>query len=328
LEERDFRRRIEPDWLEKLSSRTVEAKNSYKISLFQEKEPNDEPAQAAEITIPALIEGVVSHPQDTDYFKLQVKAGQTLTFEIETPNLEPPYFNPRLAIRDQSGQELVTNIYRKVAGDGDDWVKTIEAKTVYTFERGGTYYLQVSDLANRDGNSNFRYRILVRPQIPHMGKIVPKTFGNNGTETEEDRVNLGPGEAKTWQVISEQEEGFGGEFAISVENLPPGVQAFAGAARERELPSQGGQVYEMRGTIHKEYYRPQRLMTTILLLARPDAPPTRMPQMIRLVATPILKGKPGAPQTVQECPLMVVAPAEPEASKQLKERADATLKQK
>jgi hypothetical protein len=328
LEERDFTRRIGPDWLEKISSRTVEARNSYKVSLFQEKEPNDEPAQAAEITIPALIEGVVARPQDTDCFKFQVKAGRTLAFEIETPNREPPYFNPRLAIRDQSGQELVTNIYRKVAGDGDDWVKTVEPKTVYTFGRAGTYYLQVSDLVNRDGNPNFRYRILVRPQIPHMGKIAPKTFGIVGTETEEDRVNLLPGEAKKWAVISEEEEGFDGEFAISIENLPPGVQAFAAAAMERELPSQGGQVYETRGAVHKEYYRPQRLTTTMLLLARPDAPPTRMPQMIRLVATPILKGKAGAPHTVQEYPLMVAAPTEPSATKQLKERADATLKQK
>jgi len=120
LEERDFTRRIGPDWLEELSSRTVEAKNSYKVNLLQEKEPNDEPAQTAEAKIPALIEGAVAHPQDTDCFKLQVKAGQTLAFEIETPDLGPHYFNPRLAIVDQNQQELVTNIYRKVAGDGDD----------------------------------------------------------------------------------------------------------------------------------------------------------------------------------------------------------------
>ena len=67
---------------------------------------------------------------------------------------------------------------------------------------------------------------------------------------------------------------------------------------------------EMRGTIHKEYYRPQRLETAMVLLASPDAPPTREPQMIRLVATPIVNGKPGASHIVQEYPLMVIAPKE------------------
>ena len=69
--------------------------------------------------------------------------------------------------------------------------------------------------------------------------------------------------------------------------------------------------------------------TTVLLVASPDAPPTRLPRMIRLVATPVVNGKPGAPQTVEEYPLMVLRPAETDAPKQLKERADAaTLKQK
>ena len=67
LEEHDLPRRLEPDWIEKISSRTIEPKNDYKVSVFREMEPNDEPAQASEITIPALIEGVVAHPGDTDY---------------------------------------------------------------------------------------------------------------------------------------------------------------------------------------------------------------------------------------------------------------------
>ena len=125
-----------------------------------------------------------------------------MAFEIETPNLEPPYFNPRLAIRDQTGRELVTNIYRKVAGDGNEWIKTVEPKTLYTFQHAGTYYLQMRDLGQSQRNPNFRYRLLVRPQIPHMGKIAPKTFGIVGIENEEDRVNLVAGAAKKWEVIS------------------------------------------------------------------------------------------------------------------------------
>jgi hypothetical protein len=329
FQERDFTRGLKAGWIEKISSRTVEPKNSYRVSRVEEQEPNNTPAQAAEFTSPALIEGAVGRPGDTDYFKFQVKEKQTLVFEIETPRMTLPYFNPLLAVLDEQGQELVRNLYRRVGGSGGDWTKTLEPKTVYTFERAGTYYLRMCDIANHAGTPDFRYRILVRPGIPHMGNIAPKEFSRVGSESEEDRVNLVAGEAKKWEVVSEREEGFEGEFAISIENLPPGVQAFAAAAPRRELPSQSGQAYEVRGAIHKEYYRPRRLETTLLLVASPDAPATRLPRMIRLVATPVVNGKPGAPQTVEEYPLMVLRPAETDAPKQLKERADAaTLKQK
>jgi hypothetical protein len=116
FQERDFTRRINTDWIQKLSSRTLEAKNSYRISIVQEKEPNNVPAQAAEIAIPALIEGVVDNPGDLDYFKFAVKQKEALVFEVETPKLTLPYFNPQLTVLDENGQELLTNLYRRWEG--------------------------------------------------------------------------------------------------------------------------------------------------------------------------------------------------------------------
>jgi hypothetical protein len=197
-----------------------------------------------------------------------------------------------------------------VGGCSNEWSKTLEPKTVYTFERAGTYYLRMSDLTNHAGNSDYRYRILVRPMIPHMGDIVPETIGS-----------VTAGEAKKWEVMAEAEEGFEGELAVSVENLPPGVRAYAAAAPGRESQS------DVRGAIHPEYYRPQRVKTTLLLVASADAPPTRLPRMIRVVVAPVVKGKPGAPQVVDEYPLMVLRPALADSPQQLKGRADANGKQ-
>jgi hypothetical protein len=311
FEERDFTRKLDAGWIQKISSRTVGATPPSKLSIVDEHEPNDKPEEASEFTVPALIEGAIGQPADTDYYKFQVKEKETLVFEIETPRLTQPYFNPRLAVLDKDGQELWANLYRRVGGCSNDWSKTLEPKTVYTFEHPGTYYIRMSDLANHAGNSDYRYRILVRPEIPHMGDVVPEGIGS-----------VVAGEAKKWDVIAESEEGFEGELAVSVENLPPGVHAFAATAPGRDMQS------DLRGAIHKDYYRPQPVRTTLLLVASADAPATRLPTMIRVVVTPVVNGKPGAPQTVDEYPLMVLRPTLADSPKQLRERADANVKQK
>ena len=124
-----------------------------------------------------------------DYFKFKAKAGQALAFEIETPDIPPARFNPRLGVSEANGQEVFANIYKEVGGDGDDWISTIEPKTLYTFTRDGEYFLQIRDLTFRYGNPKFTYRILIRPQIPHLGGIAALA----------DRMNLGPGRRRNWR---------------------------------------------------------------------------------------------------------------------------------
>ena len=276
-----------------------------------EKEPNESVDLALEVTVPIIVEGAVERPGDVDHFKFKVEAEQSLAFEVETPNSRYPHFAPRLGVTDSHGQEILTNIYRKVAGDGDDWVKSIEPKTVHSFKRG-EYYLQVRDLTSRKGNHSFRYRVLIRSRIPHMGRVVPKIFGIVGIETEEDRINLVAGETHKLVVVSAQEEGFDGEIALNIENLPPGVRAFPTAGYHRPINSQAGQVYEERGAIQRERFRPERQLTMITLEASQDAPLTRVPSLIRLTARPILQKRPGTAHPVYVMPLMVVRPSQAE----------------
>jgi len=343
---RDLARRLEPDRLTKLQSRTLRvgakdhkaggqatasantkgrldaAANDGKqvskvdplsseapLNSVRESEPNDSSEQALSIKIPALIEGNIGSPRDRDYFKFEVKQGDALVFEIETPQRSFPYFSPRLSVADAAGQEILSNIYRVVAGDGDDWIKTVEPKTIYTFERDGEFYLQVRDLTSRRGAPDMAYRILVRRQVPHLGRVAPETFAIHGGETEVDHINLAPGDTKTLTLVSDQEEGFSDEIALSLENLPPGIRVLPVATAAREMPSQAGQVYEARGSVHKERFRPERHLTTIMLIANPDAPATEMPQMISFRAQTALPGRLGPSIRVYEMPLMIVQPA-------------------
>src|ERR1700735_4338711 len=45
-----------------------------------DKEPNDTPENAFETFLPAILAGAISRPGDIDYFKIDVKAGQELSF--------------------------------------------------------------------------------------------------------------------------------------------------------------------------------------------------------------------------------------------------------
>jgi len=132
-----------------------------------------------------LIEGTIESPGDIDCFRLKAVAGQQLTFEIETPEAQPPEFNPLLIVRDRNGNDLFTNAYRRLARQDTFFEKSIEPKTLYKFENTGEYYLEIRDITSRHGKVNFKYRLLIRPQIPHVGEISLK----------QEQINLTAGES-------------------------------------------------------------------------------------------------------------------------------------
>ncbi len=276
-------------------------------SLTREEEPNDEPSQAAELSIPLTVEGAIQHPGDVDDFRFRVKSGQALAFEIETPEAFPPFFSPHLKVVDGNGEELFSNVYREVGGVGDDWIKSIHAKAIYTFEKAGEYHLQIRDLTTRRAAPHFRYRVLVRPQLPHLGEVTAKA----GRGEAVGHINLLAGETRKLSVVAEPEEGFSGEIALSLENLPMGVHAFAAATttvNRRLLETGNG-----RGAMHKERFFPTRQLATLVLIAGRDAPATLMPQRIHLAARPIMDGEVGESLRVQEILLMVSRPKDEQA---------------
>ena len=329
-QERAFADRIEPDWLRKLWSRTAERPKKDEsaegqppatdgpgayLATFEtdlgsvaETEPNDEPSQAAPVGIPMIIEGAIDRPDDRDHFKINVKADQPLAFEIRALDMQPPHFSPRLGVFNAAGEELFSNIYTKVAGDGDDWIKSIEAKTIHTFDEAGEYTVQLRDLTSRRGGPRCAYQLLVRPQIPHVGETVFTVFGGRDARFKDDRVNMHNGGRNKMVIVAELEEGFNEEIILEVENLPPGVRVLPLVAETKDV-SFTGQVYEFRGTSHKERYRPPRRAEAVMFMADQDAPNTfTLPHMSRLVARPLLNNAPGAPIICQEIPVKVVIP--------------------
>ena len=305
--ERDFSRRIEADWIERLWSRSVKEDPDDKsgseednlpatatsFDSFAENEPNDGIDQALEVSaIPAVLEGAIDRPGDVDVFRFNVNPGDLLAFEIETPLKRPSQFTPWITVVSPDGEEVVANLNKWWGRSGNFVVKGLGAKTLYKFEQGGEYFLQVRDLTSRHGNPDFKYKLLVRPQIPHVGAVRPTR----------DHIHLRPGQASTLDVVFELEEGFQGEVLLSVDNLPPGVRAFPAIATEPPRAA-GADLPELTD---EKRYRPSEQKVTIALLADSDTPPALRPWFIHLSARPMVEGTMGDPFEIARIPLLVL----------------------
>ena len=316
-QERDFARNLEPDRLNELGSRTVRPLNAAGksegkpviesmpklqekpndgallpmpvLAIVKETEPNDRLTAAMNVSIPAIVEGTIERAGDVDCFKIKVEAGQSIAFEIQTEGALPPVFNPRLELWTPSGEEALTNVYQRIGGDGDDWVQSLEPKVIHTFDQGGEYCVKLRDLTSRNGSLDFTYRLLIRGQTPHVGDL----------EIKEDRFNLAIGEARKLTISAGQEEGFDGQIAVRVEDLPPGVVVLPAAD---VAPAQGPPFAK----VHPERFVPKSQLMTLILVANADAPTTRMPSWVKVKAQPIVAGQLGTPFLVKELAIMVV----------------------
>lgn len=279
------------------------------MALTREQESTGASDEAAAIVPPTLLDGKIDAPGDVDRFKFHVDDGARLAFEIETPLKPAPLFTPRIGLFDENGQEVLNNVFAFVQGSGEFIEKVHEPKVTHKFERGGDYWLEVRDLTSRNGGPLCQYRVIVRPQIPHVGKVaICSSFGRtfDGTMTKGPDVlqlNLVPGESKKITVLTEHEEGFDGQVALSFENLPLGVEVLPAAEvePERARPLDEGK---------KARFRPGQQVVTVLLAAAVDAPTTRLPQLAQVKARPVLNGKIGQTMVVQSIPVMVVKPQE------------------
>ncbi len=315
--ERTFTRVLESNWIATLRSRTAEtakyssptdradsedaAEEATKASLamiprsIPESEPNDSVEQARQISVPTIIEGRIGRPADIDNFRFQVEAGQKLAFEVETPAARPPHFNPRFGIVDAQDRELFSNVHRRISlynnnAEPHVYFKRVEPKVIYTFDAGGDFVLQVRDITSRYGNADYVYRVLVRPQIAHVGEV--------GLD-ESDRINLIPGEARKLTIYASHEEGFKGDVSFDIRGLPCGVEAFPAVQVDDSQEA-------MDVAVSPEMVEPTIQESAIILLAEADTPLTRFPMNLRIHFRPIVEGRPGPPVLVQQIPIMVV----------------------
>ena len=286
-EERQFTRKLPADWTAKLVARGGRAVDAGQPAIF--RATAGESAEPPVVTVPGLVEGRIGKPAEAHRFRLRIGAPQDLAIEVETPEATMPRFNPVVRLIAPDGGEVVTNVYTKRNNNGLYMMKMIQAKSTFTLRSAGDYLMEVRDITTDVSSDDFAYRILVRQQIPHVGKI----------EVAEDRLNLEPGQAKALTVNMEREEGFAGLVLISAEGLPSGVTATMGLANPVEKPPlpNGGRLERYVG-------KPQT--ATLILSAAQETSPLEMPARVRVFLRTVIDGRQSGAIFVKEIPVMVI----------------------
>jgi hypothetical protein len=299
-DERRFTRRLADNWIPLLAARGGRELGrefdgrppaaAFRASALDTEEP-------PVMTAPGVVEGRIGKPAETHRIKLRIDKPQDLAIEVETPEATMPRFNPVVRLLapggdrggDAAAAEVVTNVYTKRNNNGLYMMKMIQAKSTVTLRSAGDYLMEIRDITTDLSSDDFAYRILVRPQIPHVGKV----------EVPEDRINLEPGQAKPITIIMEREEGFSGLVLASAEGLPPGVTATAGMANPVDKPPlpNGGRLERYAG-------KPQT--STLLLTASPDAAASELPSTVRVLLRTVRDGRLSDAIAVKELPVMVI----------------------
>jgi hypothetical protein len=312
-EERTWTRKLDPERMKSLWHRAVPELAPQKESgdgqgkgavatmgeipvVDADAEPTSLPVEPPLIPVPALVVGTIERPGDIDRVRFSVKEGDKLVLEVETPQKTIPLMNPYLRVIDQDGVEAFTNVYSRVNANGNI-SKQIQPKTAYAFPREGSFTLEIRDITANYGDREMSYRVLVRPQVPHLGRV----------RVAEDHINIFAGEAKKLTIVTEQEEGYDGFALLSVEGLPPGVQAAPATEVEPETPPPFSEGKKERFTTESE-------KATFVFLSSPDAEPTRTPVKATVYAQPVVNGKLGPRMAVKDILVMLLRP-EPEPGK-------------
>ena len=130
--------------------------------------------------------------------------------------------------------------------------------------------------------------------VPHMGEV----------RLAEEQINLMAGEVTKVSIDTDQEEGFDGQIALTVEGLPDGVRAVMGTELQPQVPPpyNPGKV---------ERFKPESQRATFLFMTDRGTAATSKPVEARIMAQPVMKARLGRPILVKKILFTVVQPGLP-----------------
>jgi hypothetical protein len=177
---------------------------------YVEAEPNDQPAQAQTVTVPAVCNGRIGQPGDVDHWAFAARKGERYEFDLRASRLGSP-LEAGLVMLDPSGKEVQRT---DAAG-----APLTDPHLSWAAPADGTYTVRVEERFRSRGGPAYAYRLSVaRPANPdfhlHLGA---------------DAVTLNRGGEARLKVLVEREGGFTDPIELHVEGLPPGV-ALAGTS--------------------------------------------------------------------------------------------------
>jgi hypothetical protein len=193
-----------------------------------ETEPNDTPEKAQPVTLPCMLNGRAGKPGDTDYFRIEGRAGDTLVAEVTARRLRSP-LDSLVRLLDSAGNSIAWN---------DDFVD----KEAHLYKNGGlhthhadsylradlpedgVYFAALCDARNHGGDDYVWRLRLSRPMPDFALRITPAT------------INMPAGRAAPVRVHVLRKDGFDGpadillkdttgQFSIDGGRIPAGMNS-------------------------------------------------------------------------------------------------------
>jgi hypothetical protein len=210
-----------------------------------EKEPNDKPDQATEVTVPVTINGRIAKPGDRDMFRFQAKSGTRLAVRVRARELGSP-LDPVISVRDRSGRVLAS---ADDVPSGDRLPPAArpvqmpqnvdDPRLELTVPSDGQCVVTIDDLYYHGGGP-YAYRLEIAPPRPEFEALVQPGRGvpanakqpqnrqqqvlNNfaGQGTGALTIDRGGRGSLAVKIIR---QGYNGPVQLVAEGLPPGVTA-------------------------------------------------------------------------------------------------------
>ncbi len=173
-----------------------------------ELEPNDTPAHAQPLTLPALVNGRIARPDDADVYRFHGRAGEQVVAEIVARRLQSP-LDSMLILTDASGAMLASNDDCEDKGAGL-LTHQADSRLTATLPADGDYFIHVTD-AQHQGSPAHAYRLRVGPPRPDFElRVAPSA------------VNLRAGGSAVITVFALRHDGFTGEIKLGLADAPAG----------------------------------------------------------------------------------------------------------
>jgi hypothetical protein len=169
-----------------------------------EAEPNDTPAAANALSIPAGMNGRIGAKRDLDHFRFRGAKGEPVALTVYARRFGTPLRSPL-----DSALDVMTPAGKVLASNDDANGK--DAALTFTPPADGDYVVRVRDLNNKGGEA-FVYFLQAGPAGPDFSlKVDPS------------KAMIGPGSRTAWYVQVARTNGFAGPVKVEVKGLPAGV---------------------------------------------------------------------------------------------------------
>ncbi len=173
-----------------------------------EAEPNNERGRSQRVALPRIVNGRIDSPGDWDVFSFHGRAGQQIVAEVHARRLESP-LDSLLKLTDAAGRQLALSDDHADSGAGLT-THQADSRLDARLPADGTYYLHIGDTQHKGGAAH-AYRLRISwGQADFALRVVPST------------VNARPGQTLPVTVYALRKDGFAGEIALKLKDMPPG----------------------------------------------------------------------------------------------------------